>query len=253
MKDKIQKIIEKFELQISSVFKIIEFDKEYVEIVVKQLKELKKKLIGFGIQNPIYHPTSQIKLLSSLIQSGPKQRKYQPVYNQCLVLLVSYFASTINSILNEGLNYYLNNSDNLPDKVANQEFKLSLRELQELQFDLSEKIGSIIVRKSDISFQDMKSIARAFEQFLGITIQKDEDVDNIITAQALRHIIVHNSEIIDDKCIKQLTNAGNRKFVEDVEPNKKAVIDADDLNIVKASMLNYANNLFQLIKDKLAV
>ncbi|TVL96433.1 MAG: hypothetical protein CV087_23765 [Candidatus Brocadia sp. WS118] len=182
MENKIQNAIAKFELQISSVFKIIEFDKEYLEIVVRQLEEHKEKLIRLGITtNPMHHPTAQIEFLKSLIKSGPKQSKYQPVYNQCLVLLVSYFASAVNSILNEGLNHYLNNNDTLPDNIANQEFKLSLRELQDLQFDLSEEIGSVIVRKSDISFQDMKSIKRAFEQFLGITIQKDENVDNIIT------------------------------------------------------------------------
>lgn len=252
MEDKIQNVIAKFELQISSVFKIIEFDKEYLEIVIGQLEEHKEKLIRLGIQNPMHHPTAQIKFLESLIKSGPRQSKYQPVYNQCLVLLVSYFASAVNSILNEGLNHYLNNSDSLPDDVANLEFKLSLRELQTLQFDLSEEIGKIIIRKSDISFQDMKSIARVFEQFLGITIQKDEDVDNIITAQALRHVIVHNSEIINTKCINQLANASNRKFITNIELNKKVIIDTNDLNIVKASMLKYVNNLLGSIKNKFA-
>jgi len=74
----------------------------------------------------------------------------------------------------------------------------------------------------------------------------------IITAQALRHVIVHNSEIIDQKCIKQLANAGSRKFIKDIELNKKVVIDTSDLNIVKASMLKYVNNLLGLIKDKFA-
>ena len=243
IKEELSNIIEGFSDQLSKVFQIIEFDKEYIELVITQLNDHKINLIAADVHNKKLHPDAQIMLLKSIISSGPKQSKYQPVYNQCMVLLVSHFASVISSVFNETLTTYLKHKDSLPGKICNKEYKFKLGELNELQYDLSKEIGRMIARRSDISFQDMKSIARAFDDFFNIQIERNQNTSNIIAAQALRHAIVHNGEKVDNNCIGQLKNAADRVFLFDVSLGEDIKIDKDILEKVKASMIKYVEDL----------
>lgn len=247
MQSGLTKILDFFEEQLDKVLNIIEFDREYLQITIDQLEEHKDALIKFGIENKRYHPDSPINLLKTLIRSGPSQSKYQPVYNQCLVLQISHFASAISAIFNESLSHYLEKPALISAKAKNLEFRFKLGELIELEYDLSTEIGQIIARKSDISFQDMKSLAKAFDTFFSVKIEKNVNVDNIIAAQALRHVIVHNGEVVDERCLRQLQSASRRTFYREIETGSKIAIHRKHIEAVKKSMLSYASNLIDLI------
>ncbi len=242
MKEALNQINKTFTDQLSKVLKIIDFDREYLEMVVSQLEEQEQDLIKANA-NPHLYPTSQILLLNSLIESGPTQTKYQPIYNQCIVLLVSHFSSVISSLFNETLTYYLKHTETLPEHISNTEYKFRLGELSDLQYNLSGEIGRMIARRSNISFQDMKSISRAFSQFFNVEIPFDKDVANIIGAQAFRHAIVHNGERIDEKCLGQLKSAKDRDVFIDLTLGDDILVDRQDIKTVKNNMLSYVNNL----------
>jgi len=242
MKEKLNKIRIAFDKQLTRVFKVIEFDREYLEIVLDQLKERKCDLVKAEI-NTSFHPTSEIVLLEALINSGPAQEKYQPIYNQCAVLLVSHFASVTSSLFNEALTYYLKNSDSLPEDIGKKEYKFSLAELNDLRYGLTDETGRMIARRSNVSFQDMKSISRAFEEFFNIKTPFDPDVCNIITSQCLRHAIVHNGEKIDEKCHEQLKHAKDRSIFLDASLHDAIKLQKDDLEDISNSMRIYVKNL----------
>ncbi len=244
------KILDSFKEQLDKVLNIIEFDREYLQIAIDQLERHKDELVKFGLENKRYHPDSQINLLKTLVRSGPSQSKYQPVFNQCLVLQVSHFASAISSTFNESLSHYLENPTLISEKAENLEFRFRLSELIELEYDLSTAIGQIIARKSDISFQDMKSITNAFETFFSVEIKKNVDVDNIIAAQALRHVIVHNGEVVDQKCLRQLQSAGKRNFYRNIKIRSKIAIQREHIETVQKSMLSYVDNLIALCSPR---
>jgi len=235
---------EKFDTQIINVYKITEFDSDFLLLAIDWLTQLGNDLkTNHNIDNENLLPTRTIKLLTTVLEQGPSRAKYQPVYNQSIVLLVSYFASTLSSIFNNTLTFYLSNIDKLPKNLAKEEFKLNLFELSELNYDLSTEIGRIIARKSDISFQDMGSISKAFKQFFNIKIQWDKNVSNIIVSQACRHAIVHNGEEVDHKCIAQINHAKDRQLKLNLQENEKITFNKDEIKMVGESMKKYVSNL----------
>ena len=80
---------------------------------------------------------------------------YTTIYNQCVVLLVSHFGTTLHSLFVSAAPALLGTS---ADKDAlKDELKFQLSELSEHDFDIRERIGELLVAKRDISFQDMQA------------------------------------------------------------------------------------------------
>jgi len=244
MDNHFKQLQEKFDAQIINVYKITDFDSDFLSLAIDWLTQLEDDLrTNHSIYNENILPTRTIKLLTTVLEQGPSRAKYQPVYNQSIVLLVSYFASSLSSIFNETLTYYLSHIEKLPKKLEREEFKLNLFELSELKYDLSKEIGRIIARKSDISFQDMGSISKAFKRFFNVTIEWDKNVSNIIVSQACRHAIVHNGEEVDHKCIAQINHAKERELKLNMHENQKITFDKEEIKIIGESMKEYVSNL----------
>jgi hypothetical protein len=96
----------------------------------------------------------------------------------------------------------------------------------------------------------LQSIYRAFDQSFGIKIDWDVNVSNIILSQALRHVIVHNSEIIDEKCLNQLRVAGSRTIKNNTKLDEKVAFTIDDVTIIAKSMMDYSENLVLMLNNK---
>ena len=252
MKEYYEDIQNSFKTQVNNVYKITEFDNDFLSIAIEWLKDLENNLINNkNIQNDQLLPTKTINLLTTVLEQGPQREKYKPVYNQSVVLLVSYFASTVSEIFNSTLTYYLSHIEKLPKRLEKEEFKFSLTELSELQYDLSKEIGRMIARKSDISFQDMGSISKSFKRFFGITIEWNAKVSNIITAQACRHAIVHNGEIIDFKCANQVRQADNREIKKDLKKGESVIFDISEIKLIGESMDIYVKTLCDNLLSKI--
>jgi len=233
-----------FKSQIENVYKITEFDNDFVSIAIGWLQDLENDLKNNkNIENDNLLPTRTINLLKTVLEQGPKREKYKPVYNQSVVLLVSYFASLVSEIFNSTLTHYLSNIEELPKRLEKEEFKFTLSELSVLQYDLSKEIGRIITRKSNISFQDMGSIAKAYKRFFGIVVEWDTNVSNIITAHACRHAIVHSAEIADHACINQLKAAKDREIKKDLKENEPIEFNIDEIKTIGKSMELYIKSL----------
>jgi predicted AAA+ superfamily ATPase len=161
--------------------------------------------------------------------------QYEGIFNQCLVLTVSYFASTITSLFRQTINYAGQNSPFLIE-ASNEDLKISLSELRQYDFDLRNNLGDLIIRKKDFSFQDMQSVSRSFKTFLNIDIIKDQDLNNIIMAQASRHAIVHSLATSDEKFMKQIRDANPRDVLNNIEFGQQIKYQPDDIYKVIQSM-----------------
>ena len=73
---------------------------------------------------------------------------------------------------------------------AKEELKFSFAELRDMNFSLRDSIGEALIKKANVSFQDMKSTVRAFTGYLGLDTLSGGPMNNIIVAQAARHVIV---------------------------------------------------------------
>jgi hypothetical protein len=250
MDERYQAICQSFEKQCKLVLELTNFDKDFISIIINILEESDLALLRNNIENEALRPKKALVLLKNLRDQGPQQKKYAPIYNQSIVLLVSYFSSAVSDIFNDSLTYLLTSTESTPNAVFKERIDLSISELSSLNFDISKDIGRIVARKSDISFQDMQSIYRAFKKFFDLEMEWNQDVDNIITAQALRHVIVHSAEITDEKCVNQLRSARNRSLKPDVKPGIVVTFSKEEIETTAISMKNYISKLCKKLQDK---
>lgn len=236
-----KQIIDNFKKNIVSVENLANFDRVVLHFAISSVELLQERLKE-KFTNERLLATATLKQLKNIRENDSMRPQYEEIFNQCVVLLVSYFGSAVSDIFKEYVSLCLSDR---PDKVLREELKFTIRELCDYGFDLSDQIGEIIALKKDISFQDMKSISRNFHDFLGVSIERDKKVNNIILGQTCRHVIVHAGAIADAKLTKQVSEANPRDLKKQIVENSQIQFTADEIKILGNSMLAYLNNLVE--------
>lgn len=249
LSERLQRIKKNFELNVKSVQNSIEFDTIVQDVCKIGLEKVKKGISKIGIDNPLFGVDNEIKALENIRENGSLAPYYTIMYNQSVVLLVSYFASAIEDIFSCALSNEIL-QDNIPTKLQKDGLKFTIVELKELVGNGMDNIGSLVSKKKEISFQDMKSIARAFDEYIGFTPEKDKDVDNIIVSQACRHAIVHSGAQLDSKTIRQIEIATNREIKKTVRPGPLN-FSIKEIKIIEKSMKAYVNNIILQLEGNL--
>lgn len=238
----IKKITDNFKENVDSVHKLVNFDEIVQMFYLNGLKRAEKGLKRYGAEDhPNYSVKNQIKSISNIRENKSLRPHYEVMLNQCVVLLVSYFASAIEGLFEFSLTDKIKNHP--LGKLGREEIKISLSDLEQLDFNLSEDVGRIIVATKQISFQDMKSIARVFNEFFGFEPSKDQYVNNIILGQACRHSIVHSGGIVKQKIAKQISMAIPRDVKNELKTGDKIQFSAEEIEIVSKSMIHYIDKL----------
>lgn len=235
-----------FKSNLSSVEVLIDFDDLLLEFVLKSVRDLVGRLKSdHGIGNPRLTGEATFKQLENIKSNGSLTPSYEQIYNSCLVLLVSYFGSAVAELFRRAVREIIVAEEDV--KFGNDEIKFSIEELKELDFNIANAIGNIIVQKNEISFQDMQSIQRAFKKYFDVEIAKDANVNNIILAQACRHSIVHSGSIFEKKSFRQVSSAKPREVKADIRENEKVKFNKEELDRVMESMTEYLKNLTNLV------
>lgn len=236
-----QTIQENFSKNLESVKDLLQFDQTVLRVCISHLEELEEYFDKKGITNPHLRVTKTIKAIKNIKENDSLKIKYRTIANQCLVLSVSHFASAIHDLFKTSINYAFQNK--LSDKLKKEEFKFSVQELVDLGSNIDDKIGELIAENNSISFQDMKSISRAFQNYFGYEISKTKDVDNIIFGQACRHSIVHSGAKVDNKLLNQIRAAKQNELDVDLQEGQILSFKNDHLTIILESMEKYLDNL----------
>jgi hypothetical protein len=211
---------------IESVNRLANFDRVVLDYSIKAIEKLQNNL-SIKFKNEALLATGTLKQLTLIREHDSMRNQYKEIFNQCVVLLVSYFGSAVSEIFKI---YITSNISTLKNKKAfTEEFKFSPKEMSEYNFNLLAHIGEIIVSKKNISFQDMKSINRSFRDFLDIPIDKDSTVNDIIIGQACRHIIVHSGSLVNSQMLKQISNADPRSLNPKIKLNSKIQFEPEGM------------------------
>jgi hypothetical protein len=244
MHTKLIRIKDGFIKNSESVKELMNFDRIILDFSISKLDELNVKLKALDINNPQLLVDFTLQALRGIREHDSLRQKYESIYNQCLVLLVSHYTLTMEDIFKCGVNilisenkFKMNNSD---DSI-----KISISELRSLNFDLSGNFGELLLNKKDISFQDMQSLNRAYSQYLDISLPIDKNLNNIIFAQAARHSIVHSSAHADDKFINQIRNLNPRDLKVSIKKKDVINMTPEEILIIDESMretLDYCIN-----------
>ncbi len=250
VKQRLQAITQNFDSNADLVSNLMSFDRIILDLCINNLETLDAKLrIKQNISNPIYLPTKTISLLKNIRTNDSLRSQYETIFNQALVLLVSHFSSALHDMFKTSLKMFLDKSSE--PKILKEEIKVSLEELKEKNYDLSEDIANVVIAKKDYSFQDMQSTKKAFEECFSYSPEKTMDVNNIILAQAARHIIVHSSAIADKRFLRQISGAVPRSIKQTVQQETQISFNPTEVEIISASMKIYLGNVMNALVNRL--
>jgi hypothetical protein len=140
-----------------------------------------------------------------------------------------------------------------PSRLLEEELKVTvLRLTATAQTDPYTDIADLLIDKKDLSFQDMKGTGRAFEDVCGVTMPKNEELNDIIAAQSFRHAIVHSGEVTTTQTMRQLGSALPRRLKRQVAVNERIRFDPDEVDLVAMAMEGYLSNLATLVSEAMA-
>lgn len=223
---------------IEDVYHLAEFDHVILSMAIDQLRVLEQKLNkDHFIDNPQLTAANTRINLENIRANDSLRPRFEVINNQCVVLLVSLFASAVGDLYRSAIRVLAQSGKN--SALNNEELKFTVGEIMAEESDLADRIGRLVEEKKDISFQDMKSIARAFGDYFDAKIEKDATVNNLILAQAGRHLIVHDGAIINDRFNKQIRNAVPRNVLSSISTEGKLLFTSAELKIIGNNMIEY--------------
>lgn len=243
-----ENIAAKFEAHVSSVKKLMGFDREVLQIAIDGIRNLQERLQQQGFDNPKLNGSRTLEMLEGFRKNDTLRSRYETIFNQALVLLVSYFASTIHELFCASVMLSLDRDPN--SLLLKEQLKISVRDLKDANFNLRDMTPDLLVQTKDISFQDMQSIARAFREHLEIQIDRDAKVNDVIVAQSCRHVIVHSGGIINDRLVRQISGANPRNFIRNFVVGEVIQVTEADVEMIAASMCAYIQDLEAKVTSK---
>jgi hypothetical protein len=242
MKQTLDSIIAQFAANLRAVDALLRFDEALLGYGLHTLQEVDTRLKENGFDNPRYRITKAIGMLERVRETESIKALYGVMYNQCIVLQVSYFASSLKSVFTDCLVTAIT-SGATKGRLQKETIEISLAELADLEFELAEHVGELVANKADISFQDMQSIGRAFTTYFGVTLPRDENVDNIIYAQACRNCIVHSGAVADARLLRQIAAASRRTIDVQLKEGASFSFSPDSIQRISQSMSAYVDLL----------
>ncbi|MCK9612946.1 MAG: CHC2 zinc finger domain-containing protein [Bacteroidales bacterium] len=242
-------ILDSFLSHIESVKSLMSFDKILLDFCITQIEGLNNRIKvnkEINITNVRFLPEATLIQLRTIRQNDSLRIQYESIYNQCIVLIVSYFTSSVRDLFRDSIKYYAEKKHECL-KSINAELKFTFEELESYNFDLSESIGEIIIKKKNLTFQDMQSICREFQTYFGFKIEKDSVVDNVILAQASRHAIVHSLSIADEKFINQISQTPARTIKPSISLNDELKFSPIEIEELMKNMREFLSNIEQML------
>lgn len=229
-----------FEDNARDVERLIDFDRDVVQIMLLSLDGLKKDV------PPQFHSfVSRIdrtaNVMRNIRDNESLKSKYGTVCNQAVVLLVSHFASAVGDLFRKAVSVAVDSEGN--DALLNEELKLTFREMRDKSWNVKNAAGDMLIAKKDLTFQDMQSTVRAFDTYLGVQISKDSCANNIILGQASRHVIVHTGALVTDRMLKQISGAKPRTLKEDLVPGVPLIFSKEEVLQLRDEMLLFVTVL----------
>ncbi len=244
-KKELHKIIKNFKQRIEEVEKLLEIDDLILSLAIEELEDRQESLNKCGIDNASMIGENSLKNLRNIRTNQSLKPSYVLLLNQSVVLMVSYFASSMHDFFKTA--YPLRLSCEMSKKARSKELKFSLQELQDYNFDLTDSIGEIIFKKFNINFQDMATISGSLRDYLGIDMEWDKRVNNIVAMQACRNSIAHSGEIVDEKLVNQLRRSQDRDIQKDLKIGNKISFTVKEVKLGANEMLSYLENAVNIV------
>lgn len=232
--------IDTFKSNLAEVDRLINFDRELLQLVTLTVESLHEQLRKHHADERL-NGSRALAVIRGIRDNDTIRSKYQAIYNQAVVLLVSHFASTLGDLFRDAVSHRLASVD--PGRLLEEDFKLTVAELKERDWNLAGAVPDLLIAKHDFTFQDMGATVRAFATYTGLTPPRGELMNNIITAQACRHAIVHAGGRVGDKSVRQVSKAHPRTFRPRLIQGEQLAFSLEEVESIKADMLRFIEAL----------
>jgi hypothetical protein len=236
-------ILETFKRHTSDVDRLMAFDREVMHIAITTVEDLHNRLVTQQrIENEQINGARALQILKGIRDNESLKPRFSLILNQAIVLLVSYFGSAVEDIFCYAVRASLRGNSS---RLKKEELKLTVAELLDTVANSDEAVAALFVEKKDLSFQDMQAIQRAFRDYVGVEIEKNSNVNNIILAQACRHVIVHAGGDITPKLLRQVSGAVPRDIKNNLSDKTAIQFSPQEVQAVAESMKQYLSLLVQ--------
>jgi hypothetical protein len=206
----LESVRQAFSQQCAGVLELLEFDDFLVGHLVGGLDWIVGELESRNHHTLATSVGNRLSVLKNVRADRSLRPRYQTIYNQCVVLLVSYFDATMSDVFKVAVSTALKANAAVPARKRS--VQLNWQSLNKPDSPVEILIAERIVEEDDISFQDMQSIRRAFNKELGIDLARDEHTNDIILGQACRHVMAHAGGRVDDRLMNQISGANPRRL-----------------------------------------
>jgi hypothetical protein len=225
---------------------LIGFDATVLSLVIDCLEELHarlKKLHASDQQNG----GRVLTIVRNIRDNESLRSKYQVIYGQAVVLLVSHFASAMADLFRASIAMSLESHDH--DPLLDEDVRITFREMREKDWNLRSSAADLLIAKKDLTFQDMQSISRAFSTYLGVQLEKDQITNNIILGQAARHVLVHASGIANDRMVRQVSSAKPRTLKPKISAGDHLSFSSSEVLELMGQMKAYLERAIDSVKS----
>jgi len=243
-------ILANFEENRESVVKLMRFDDSVIKFVELELEKLEERLKKKKFDNAYLLPGRALSVIRGIRDHQSLKLYYETIFNQCIVLLVSYFGSAVHDVFRIYIDAVISSTDS--HKLKREEIKINISELDKMTKGNEFSIGEILINQRNISFQDMGSIHRLMREIVGNTPKDDNTVNNIIFGQAARHIIVHKGSMIDNKFMNQIASVKPRTLLPEVNLGDRITFKPDDVTILSDAMSTYLSRIIDITSKKMS-
>jgi hypothetical protein len=187
-----------------------------------------------------------LQSVSNIKSNSSLKENYRTINNQCVVLLVSYFGSTIGELFRKGFALAL--EKNRADTFGSSVLKLTVDEIKSLDTGKGNiNLGDVYIKQRNINLQDMKSVVEVFDNCFKSRMDKDEVVNNIIVGQACRNGIVHSGELVDDRLMSQVAGALPRALKKELAIDSQISFEKDEIDLLVRNM----NQFLEVLMTKM--
>lgn len=230
----------------------MDFDRELLGIIIERLTDLSRRLKEKQkIDNPQLNGASLLEFIGTIKTNDALRIRYQVIFNQAVVLLVSHFASCLGDLFRYGISQRL--ATDPGSSLLDEEIKLTFGDLRELNWNLRDAAPDLLIAKKDFTFQDMGSTHRAFREYLGVSMERDRGVNNVIATQACRHVIVHVGAKVTDKMMNQVSAATPRDIKPKLKVGEILQFSPEEIALIAENMRQYVAVLGERVQRALLV
>jgi hypothetical protein len=243
-------IVSTFSSNVLAVEKLVNFDRDIVSIIIDRLAELSGRLKEKQkIDNPQLNGMALLEFIATIRTNDALRIRYQVIFNQAVVLLVSHFASALGDLFRYGVSQRLSTEPG--SSLLDEEFKMTFAELRERNWNLKDAAADLLIAKRDFTFQDMGSTHRAFREYLNVSMERDRAVNNVIAAQACRHVIVHVGARVTDRLLAQVSTATPRDLKPKLKLGEVLQFTPAEVTLIAENMREYVRTLSERVRSAL--